>query len=206
MLDLGSGDGTSAALLVEAGHEVDGIDISASAVALARNRAPAATFEVGSFLDCELPAGRDAILAAGEVFGYQLDERIDTTSLERVLTRCASALHPGGLLLFDLAGPNRAPPAPRRSWNEGEGWAALVETEAEPGGERLTRRIITFRDLGDGRFRRGEEIHTLLLHEPSEVLAQLRLAGLTARTLRAGYAGTELPPGVTAYLARKPLK
>ena len=103
--------------------------------------------------------------------------------------------------MFDLAGPGRVVCSPQRTWTEGQGWVVLVASEVVD--NRLVRRIISFRDLGEGQFRRSEETHRLLLHRPSDVLRRLRAAGFTARTLGAGYAGAGLPRGLTAYVAHK---
>jgi SAM-dependent methyltransferase len=187
VIDLGCGDGTSARLLTDAGHEVLGIDSSPALIALARRTAPAAAFRVGSFVDVELPPGRDAVLAAGEVLGYALDERNDAARLDALLARIAAALRPGGLLLFDLAGPGRVPPGGGRTWTAGDGWAVLAESRPRPGA--LERRIVTFRAGGDGRCRRSEERHRLVLHRPEDVLARLAGAGLRARILERGYDG-----------------
>jgi SAM-dependent methyltransferase len=196
IVELGCGDGTTARLLTDAGHELLGIDVSPAQVALARERAPGATFRTGSFVDAELPGERDAILAVGEVLGYVLDDPLDG-----VFARAAAALRPGGLLLFDLAGPGRVPPAGRRAWTSGDGWAVLAESRPRPGA--IERRVVTFRTLADGRCRRSEELHRLLLHRPADVLARLRRAGFSARRLPDGYAGAGLPPGLAAYLARR---
>jgi SAM-dependent methyltransferase len=201
VVELGCGDGTTAQALVDAGHDVLGIDQSAALVALARERAPRATFRVGSFVDTELPGDCDAVLAVGEVLGYLLDERGGEDALDGVIARAAAALRPGGLLMFDLAGPGRAGAAAERSWLEGDGWAVLVETSAAR--EELRRRIVAFRELADGRFRRSEELHRLRLHRPSDVLARLRAAGFAATTLPRGYAGEALPRGMTAFAARR---
>jgi SAM-dependent methyltransferase len=201
VVELGCGDGTTARLLTEAGHEVLGIDSSRAFIERARERAPRASFRVGSFLDAGLPDGCDAVLAIGEVLGYRLDEAGDERELDHVFTRAAHALRPGGLLLFDLAGPGRVPKKGQRAWHDGEGWAVLVEAATE-GGE-LRRHIVAFRDLGGGCFRRSEETHRLCLHSPFEVLARLRAAGFAARTLPRGYAGEPLPRGWTAYIARR---
>jgi SAM-dependent methyltransferase len=201
VLDLGCGDGTSAALLTAAGHEVHGLDLSPHLIELARRRAPAATFEVGSFLDAPLPAKCDAVLAAGEVLGYASDSRLANDRLATVLQRISGTLEPGGLLLCDLATPERGKTGGARSWTEGEGWAVLVETESTP--QQLTRRIVTFRETGGGRYRRGEESHTLHLHSPEDVLSSMRGAGFAAETLSQGYAGLALLPGLTAYLGRR---
>jgi SAM-dependent methyltransferase len=201
VIDLGCGDGTSARLLTDAGHEVLGIDGSPALIALARRTAPDAAFRVGSFMDAELPPERDAILAAGEVLGYALDPRNDAARLDDVLARIAVALRPGGLLLFDLAGPGRVPASGRHAWTTGAGWAVLAESRPRPGA--IERRIVTFRAGDDGRCRRSEELHRLFLHRPADVLARLRNAGLTPQRLPGGYAGAPLPPGLTAFLARR---
>jgi SAM-dependent methyltransferase len=180
---------------------VHGIDASPAMVALARRRAPHASFAVSSFVDSDLPDQCDAIIAIGEVLGYALDARVEDATLDRVFGRCAQALRTGGLLMFDLAGPGRAGGAPRRTWAEGPDWAVLVETQVVE--DQLTRQIISFRDLGNGQFQRSHEVHRLLLHRPSDVLRRLRAAGFTARTIAGGYAGAGLPPGLTAYVAHR---
>lgn len=65
----------------------------------------------------------------------------------------------------------------------------LAETES--GHERLTRRIITFREVGDDRFQRAEEIHDLNLFAPEQIIGALQdaspptLRSLTERAARA---------------------
>jgi SAM-dependent methyltransferase len=201
VVELGCGDGTTARLLTEAGHDVLGIDSSAALIERARRQAPHATFRRASFVDAPLPAAVDAILAVGEVLGYRLDARNDAAALDLVLARAAAALRPGGLLLFDLPGPGRVPPTGQRVWQEGPGWAVLVD--ASVAGDELRRLIVSFRDVGDGCFRRARETHRLWLHPPARVLERLRVAGLDAVTLPAGYAGAPSPPGLTVYLARR---
>jgi SAM-dependent methyltransferase len=188
VLELGCGDGTTAALLVAAGHEVVGVDASPAMIELARARVPGAEFVCGSFVDVPLPPDRDAVLAVGEVLGYLLDER---AVLDEVLARVREALRPGGLLLFDLAGPGRVPPAGQRAWTEGDGWTVMVDAVEHD--DVLERRIVAFRDRGDGDFRRTEEVHRLRLYRPFEVLEHLRAAGFAAEILPNGYAGETLP-------------
>ncbi len=201
VLELGCGDGTTARLLSEAGHDVRALDSSPAFIELARARAPRASFEIGSLVDAPLPPDCDAALAVGEVLGYIAPTSGRAADLDRVLARIAGALRVGGLFLFDLATPRRAPVAAERTWTEGEGWAVMVEVSRA--GDELRRRIVSFRDRGGGRFRRGEELHRLRLHRPAEVLGALRAAGFAAHTLPGGYAGEPLPRGLTAYLARK---
>lgn len=191
--ELGCGDGTSARMLADAGHDVYGIDLSPQFVALARQRVPEARFDVGSFRDAPLPRC-DSVLAAGEVLGYVVDDRDD--ALDVVFERCASSLSAGGSLLFDLAGPGRPTGSSR---TEGAGWVVLAHTTVGAG--ILTRRIVTFR-RADGAWRRGEETHRIRLHEPRDVLARLSRAGFSARALDRGYDGAPMPAGITAFEAR----
>jgi SAM-dependent methyltransferase len=199
VLELGCGDGTTADLLGQAGHRVHGIDSSPAMIELARRRAPHATLELASYADARLPGGCDAVLAVGEVLCFGDPGR--GTDLGRLLARLAGALRPGGLLLLDLATPDRASACDRRTWREADGWAVLVDVSVA-GGE-LFRRIVTYRDTGGGSFRRREETHRLALYRPADVLAALREAGFAARTLPRGYAGEPLPRGLVAYAARK---
>jgi SAM-dependent methyltransferase len=192
VLELGCGDGTTAARLVAAGHTVVGIDSSAAMIELARARVPEADLRVGSFVDAEIPGQFDAAIAIGEVLGYLLDERAE---LDGVLRRLRRALPPGGLLVFDLAGPGRAGPP---NFAEGDGW--LVTTRAREDGDLLTRAIATFRRERDGRWRRTDETHRLRLHDPDAVIERLRRHGFAAHTLP-GYAGERLPSGWTVFVA-----
>lgn len=80
--------------------------------------------------------------------------------------------------------------------------AVLVTTEEDQQAGILTRRITSFRRVGD-LYRRDHEVHRLRLIRPSEVLGQLRALGFRVRTLRA-YGALRLPPGLVGLLARKP--
>jgi hypothetical protein len=121
-----------------------------------------------------------------------------------VFARCREALEPRGLLMFDLAGPDRLRAGEQHGWTAGPGWAVLVKTRVQ--GDTLIREIVTFRDCGGSRYRRSDETHRLQLHRPADVLAELRRNGFTARPLRAGYGASPLPRGLTAYIARAPAR
>jgi SAM-dependent methyltransferase len=200
IVEFGCGDGTTARLLSDAGHQVHGFDVSEAMIRLARRREPRATFEVGAFLDTAIPRCA-AIIAIGEVFGYAGPGIGRPAALGSVFARCREALDREGLLMFDLAGPGRLQGRERRGWTAGPGWVVLVETHIESG--TLIREIVTFRDCGQSRYRRSDETHRLHLHRPADVLAQLRRNGFTAQTLRPGYAGSTLPSGLTAYIAKR---
>jgi SAM-dependent methyltransferase len=196
VVELGCGSGITARRLTDAGHRVRGIDQSPALIALARERAPDADFTVGSFVSEPL-AECDAVLAIGEVLNYLFDAGNTRAALPRLFARIHAALRPGGLLLFDLAGPGVLRGDGRRHFSAGPDWAVLVEYGEQ--GDVLTRRITSFVERGAG-YRRGEEVHRQRIHRPAEVLPLLRAAGFTARNVR----GYSPGPGRHVYLARRP--
>jgi SAM-dependent methyltransferase len=196
VVELGCGSGVTARRLTDAGHDAVGIDQSAALIALARRRAPRARFRVGSFVTEPLPEC-DAVLAIGEVFNYLFDEGNTVAALPGLFARIHAALHPGGLLVFDLASPVVRRGHGSRIWTAGSDWAVLVENDQQ--GELLVRRITSFRERGAG-YRRSEEIHRQRLYRPAEILPLLRAAGLTSRTSR-GYSPGR---GRHVYVARRP--
>jgi len=204
VVDLGCGSGRLAFHLARAGYAVLGVDRSAALLALARRRAPGATFRRASFLDLELPPCH-AVVALGEVFNYRFDPRVDAAALRRLFRRVYRALSPGGLFAFDVAGPARAPRSGfAAGWKMGDGWAVLFEKEARRSGRTLARRVVTFRRVGRS-YRRSEELHLLRLYPEAEVRAALERAGFEVR-MRRGYGALRLGRGLAAFLARKPLR
>jgi len=203
VVELGCGGGVTAAKLIEAGHEVIGYDLSPEQIEIACGRAPEGRFEVGSFVDAELPGGALAIALIGEVLNYAFDFRNDAGRLRELIGRAHEALLPGGLLLFDLAAPGRVPdPQPPATHLEGEDWAitfAAQEIKAPP---MLIRSMTTVRRTPEG-LRTDEEKHHLLLYRREDVEAVLGEAGFEVE-VRDGYAPGLVYPGLPVYLARKP--
>lgn len=201
VVDLGCGSGILARSLCYAGYSVLGIDLSEPMVELARERVPGAEFRLGSFVTADIPPAI-AVAAIGEVFNYTFDPANDRAVRKRVFERIHEALAPGGLLLCDLAGPTRAPAAsPQRSFFEGEGWALLVEVEANETTRGLTRRITSF--CREGKlYRRELEVHRLELVEPAEIVGALEHAGFDVEILDC-YGLQPLPQGLVGFLARK---
>jgi len=191
VLDLGCGSGIWAAELLAAGYDVLGVDASSEMLALARRRAPAAELREGSLHEVALPPCV-AVTALGECVNYD-----GPPSLERLFRRVHVALEPGGVLVFDAAGPGREPDGRRRARHEGEGWTMSVEAQEDPAARTLTRRIALER-----AGRESEEVHALRLYDPEEVVEWLEASGFAA-TRHPSYGAAPGLPGVHVYVATR---
>lgn len=191
VVDLGCGSGIWAAELLDAGYDVVGVDASPEMLALARERAAAAQLVKGSLHEIELPPCV-AITAIGECVNYG-----GPPSLEPLFQRASVALEPGGLLVFDAAGPGREPDGRRRARHEGDGWVMRVEFAEDPSARTLTRRIALVRDG-----RTSEEQHVLRLYEPDDVVDWLEASGFAVMRHPA-YGAAKRLPGVHVYVARR---
>jgi SAM-dependent methyltransferase len=202
VVDLGCGSGLWARELRKARYDILGIDISESMIGFARRRVPDAEFRVGSLFGADIPPC-DAVTALGEVLNYLFDPDNDDRTLVRLFHRIHNALAPGGVFIFDVAEPGQVTPgAATRSFSEGEDWVVLLEKEEDTQRATLTRRIITFRKVGE-HYRRADEVHRQRLYEATDVAEELRRVGFRVRTMRT-YGRYDLPRAHAAFVARKP--
>jgi len=209
VLDLGCGSGALCQAMIDAGFAAHGVDISPAMIELAREIAPSAKLTLGSVHDAEVFAQLgesrfEAVSATGEILNYAHDPRAGLESLRIAFQRIYAALKPGGVFLFDLAGPGRAPDGKGLSMRDTKGWLVISQSSEASieGAPTLTRKIVSFIRDGDV-YRRDDETHTLRLFSISEVLAALHEAGFDAQHLDAGYPGVGAIRGWNAYLARK---
>jgi SAM-dependent methyltransferase len=202
VVDLGCGSGIWARELSQAGYGVLGVDLSAAMLKIARRRVSEARFQRASFLEADLPPC-GAVTGIGEVFNYLFDTANRQETLVRFFGRVFQALRPGGLFLFDVAGPGRAGGIGRHQKHfQGDDWAVMVETEEDYDDTVLTRRITTFRRVGK-LYRRSEEVHRLRLYRGTKMVTILRRLGFRANVLR-GYGAFRFPRGLAGICARKP--
>ena len=89
-----------------------------------------------------------------------------------------------------------------RGHNEGPDWAVLVTAEEDRERRLLTRRITTFRQVGE-LYRRGHEVHQQRLWPRDEVTQLLRNAGFAVRILD-GYGELRFPPALAGFVATRP--
>ena len=200
IVELGCGPGITAAKLLLAKYEVIGVDISPQMLELAHENAPRATFSLGSWADFEIPPC-DAVIAIGEVLNY-LDEGTTLKTVERTFGRVFKALWPGGVFMFDMAGPGRLPDHDEHtSTYVGDDWATIV-TAVEDKKGILTRTISTMRKV-EGGIRVSEERHRQRLIPSAKVQEMLRKAGFRVRVAQ-GYTGDRAFPGHSVFIARRP--
>ncbi|MCA8985588.1 MAG: methyltransferase domain-containing protein [Planctomycetaceae bacterium] len=200
IVDLGCGSGIWAKELVDAGYDVVGVDISSAMIEIAHQRVPKAKFHVASFLQFPIPSCR-AVTALGEVFNYLFDSGNSLLALKTVCENIFHALSPGGLLIFDVAVPDRFQ-GQSQAFTEGENWACLVEYEHNQSKQQLTRRIVTFRKIGKN-YRRQEEIHRQQLFDEPEINAMLKGIGFHTQSVQA-YGDFPLIKGLIGFIASKP--
>jgi len=197
IVDLGCGTGVCAQRLCLAGYEVWGVDISENMLALARQRAPRATFQQASIYEADLPSCR-AVTAFGEVLCYRKNET-DEPPRTALFQRVYAALQPNGLFVFDMAEPGRA--TYDKSFWQGKDWVCLVQLTESPATARLIRKITTFRQNGNA-WQRHDEKHHLQLLQAADVAEQLRQIGFRVRVLR-GYGAYRFPKAYAALVCGK---
>lgn len=200
VVDLGCGSGLWAEQLVKARYKVVGIDISEAMIRIARKRAPEAEFRIESLFKAAIPPCR-AVTSISECFNYLFDPDNDSRTFTQIFRRVYRALAPGGLFVFDIGEPGQVKPGvTAKGFTEGEGWTVMVEKREEK--NILTRRIISFRRVGD-HYRRETELHRQRLYKSVDVAKELRRAGFRVRTIRS-YGLYPLPKAHAAFIARKP--
>lgn len=201
IVELGCGSGVTAARLLAAKYQVVGIDVSPAMVEAAQVNAPRGEFHVASWADFEIPPC-DAVIAINEVLNYVVDKSTTTKTLERLFGRVFKALWPGGVFLFDMAGPGRVPDGgPLTTTQVGDDWATITTTTEDKRGT-LKREIATMRKAEEG-IRVSEETHVQRLVSSAKVQEMLRKAGFRVRVAQA-YEGERAFPGHSVFIARRP--
>lgn len=221
VIELACGSGISSALLMSAGYDVLGYDISEPMIDLARQRAtavppptppygvpaasahaPNAEFRVASLYDAEF-APCIAVTGVGEAFNYLFDPRAGFESMCGVFNRAFEAIAPGGVLMFDIAEPGRAMPRLEHHVWQGDGWHVVSETIELPHEQTLERRIKTTRAASEGE-RVTDELHRLALYDHEEVYEALRAVGFAPLTLASYAEDFRFGNGHGAFMAVKP--
>jgi SAM-dependent methyltransferase len=202
VVDLGCGSGLWAEELTKAHYFVLGVDISEPMINIARTRVPDAEFRIDSLFKTEIPLC-NAVTSISECISYLFDRDNDRQTLVQLFQRIYNALTPGGLFIFDLAEKGQiAPGTTTKGFTEGESWIVLVEKSEDREQKTLTRRITSFRKIGE-HYRRSDEVHQVRLYEATAIASELSGVGFQVETTRS-YGQYLLPKGHVAFIARKP--
>ncbi len=201
VVDLGCGSGLWAQQLAKANYQVLGIDISESMIEMARTRVPEAEFRVESLFKADIPPC-NAVTSIGECLNYLFDSDSDRQTLLQLFHRIYSALTPGGVFIFDIAEPGQvAQGTTTKGFKAGDDWVVLFEKEEDREQGTLTRRIITFRKVGE-HYRRDDEVHRQRLYQSADLAKELQLVGFQVEVMYS-YGQYDLPPAHAAIVARK---
>lgn len=197
VLDLACGTGQLAALLVERGFEVTGLDSSAGMLAIARSRVPGATFVLADARSFELPDRFDAVLSVFD----SLDHILSIDGLRSAFERVRVALVPGGHFVFDL-NTVEAVGAGHSETLVGEDHVAVIRTDFDPPMRMLTFEAIIFRSTGH-LWERSDVRLLQRCHAEFEVLEALTDAGFVdVEVVSSESLGHR--PGRLFYAARSP--
>lgn len=140
------------------------------------------------------------MVAIGECLNYLFDP--EHRQLSQVFQRIYHALSERGVFIFDIAEPGQVTSAtPVQSFTEGEDWLVLLEKQENPEHHILTRRIITFRQVG-AYYRRDDEVHRQQLYQAEEIAQMLQQVSFEVQVDR-GYGEFVLPPAHAVLVARK---
>ncbi|NET06846.1 MAG: class I SAM-dependent methyltransferase [Symploca sp. SIO2B6] len=202
VVDLGCGSGLWVQELTKANYRVLGIDISESMIEIARNRVTDAEFLVESLFKAEIPPC-NAVTSIGECLNYLFDSDNDQQTLTQLFLRVYNALNHGGVFVFDiLEKRNNIQKTTTKGFTQGENWVVLFDKEEDQQQVILTRRITTFRKVGE-YYRRDDEVHQQRLYKATTLAQELEKVGFQVQ-IRHSYGQYNLPPAHAAFIARKP--
>lgn len=186
VLDLGAGTGNHALRLVQAGFDVDGVDLSPGLLDIARQKAPQARFHIGG-MSRDLPAGRwDAAICMFGAWCYLTDDE----DARRLLRLLRDRLPPGGLFVFEFWTPYGWRPTPRWGSSTMPDARRIVRV-ADPAPGLPEDDVYRFRFehfvlRGDALEERFEEDHALRLRTPFQTRRLLASEGFEVAAFTAG--------------------
>jgi SAM-dependent methyltransferase len=187
VLDVGCGTGTHAAELKEE-HDVVGVDLSESMLAIARQKVPNVQFHQGDAKDFRLDRKFDVAAMFFAVLGYQHTNEAVLDTLKNI----RSHLNDNGLFIFDVwHGPTvliEKPNAKVKKINLGDiELIRLVEPVLDEENNRVVCNYLWWLCRG-GQIISKSETHLMRYFFPMEMKLFLKLAGF--KLLRIGQPGT----------------
>jgi SAM-dependent methyltransferase len=176
VLDVACGTGEHARLLAAEGFAVDGVDLSAEFVGIARRKHPAGRFVQGDMSDFHLGRRYDAVLCLFSSIGYlRTLDRVDAAF------QCfREHLRPDGVLLVEPWLPPGVLDPARIASHTGEGRGVRVDRTTRVEVDGRDSRLLFDYEITDGTGTRHErEVHHLGLFTHEEMLEAFRKAGFS---------------------------
>jgi ubiquinone/menaquinone biosynthesis C-methylase UbiE len=179
VLDVACGTGGHARLLAqEHGFTVDGLDLNADFLRLARRKHPAGRFHVADMTDFHLGQQYDAVICMFSSIGYVRTLH----ALEQTLHCFRRHLAPGGIVVVEPWFPPEAMESGHHSTRSAEAEGVRVERDAKTRIEgRLCHLHFDYRIEEGGVTRTAAEVHELGLFTEAETLLAFEHAGLSVR-------------------------
>ncbi len=193
ILDLGCGTGNHDLPLARRGHDVTGLDLSASQLALAREKARRAGLAIrfvrGDMRSFDLSQDFDAAVCMFGAFGYLL-EPADVVRCLRSLRRHLKA---DGLFVFEFWQSSAAKPAGLQDWIHKRGrdfeLLRLSEARYDPRTRVLPIEFRFFVFRGRTVIDRFVETHVVRTYRPAQMRALLRRGGFESCAMYAATTG-----------------
>lgn len=181
VLDLGCGTGNHDLPLARKGHEVTGLDLSGSQLAVARAKARRARLPVrfvrGDMRSFDLGRTFDAAICMFGAFGYLLEP----SDVRRCLRSLRRHLRPGGLFAFEFWQSSGAKPSPFQGWFHKAGpdyeLVRLSESRYDPRTRLLPMEFRFFVFRGGRVIDRFDETHVVRTYRVERMRALLREGG-----------------------------
>lgn len=176
ILDVACGTGEHAKILTERfGFQVDGVDIDAGLLAIARGKLPASHFVQADMAELRLDRRYDVVMCLFSSIGY-------LKTLERVtraLVRFREHLAPHGLILVEpWFPPGFLQDGYTTSTTAQSGPIRIERSSRTTVHDRLSTLAFDYRIESGGEVRRASEVHELGLFTSDEMLACFDRAGL----------------------------
>jgi dTDP-3-amino-3,6-dideoxy-alpha-D-glucopyranose N,N-dimethyltransferase/dTDP-3-amino-3,4,6-trideoxy-alpha-D-glucopyranose N,N-dimethyltransferase len=175
VLDVGCGTGSHARGLIDAGFEVDGVDLEPKFVEIAKAKCPEGYFSVGDMTALDLPAQYDVVTCLFSAIGYVRTEK----ALRAAVRSMCARLRPQGILVVD---PWFEPGQLTHGWistlvgkNENVTVARMSRTLIQDSVSRLEFEYLIGTAAG---IQRCSEVHELGLFTQAQTESAFREAGL----------------------------
>lgn len=175
-LELGCGSGAFSRTLTKAGYSMTGADISApmlsKAAALAKDEGLNIPYVLADAKTIKTPERYDFILSPNDCYNY-----LPQKSLPSAFRRAAACLKKDGIFWFDVSSPYKLREKIANNIFADDREDVTYLSFNRLFGDRVEMDVTLFVREKDGRFCRLDEKHVQYIHEETDILTALEVAG-----------------------------